>query len=107
VERDLHAVADEIVLLAVRRYHRLHRRCHDDLPHGVVIGLARQPRVQLDQFAPEIARQDDLAVRCTAEQAIRPEVLVVVGVHRVPPEVLLQVLSGGLLNEGVLGVGVH
>ncbi len=61
-ERDLHAVADEVVLLAVRRGHRQCGRCCDDLPDGVVVGLAGEAGVQFDKFLPEMPRQDDFAV---------------------------------------------
>ncbi len=61
-ETDLHAVAEEVVLLAVRRGHRLRGGCSDDLAHGVVVGFAGEAGVQLDQSLPEVAGQDDLAV---------------------------------------------
>ena len=40
-----------------------------------------------------------------AQQAAGVEVLVVVGVDRLPAELLLHVFGGGLLNEGVFGAG--
>jgi len=42
-----------------------------------------------------------------AQQAAGVEVLVVVGVDRLPAELLLQVVGSGLLDEGVFGVGTH
>lgn len=45
-------------------------------------------------------------VRRAAQQAARPEIFVVIGIHRGPAEFLLQVLGRGLLNQRVLGV-VH
>ena len=41
-----------------------------------------------------------------AQQAAGVEVLVVVGVDRLPAELLLKVIGGGLLNEGVFGIWV-
>ena len=39
-----------------------------------------------------------------AQKAFWPEVLVVIGVDRFPAELMLQVIGGGLLDEGVFGV---
>ena len=94
-----------VVLLAVRRNERLRGGDGGDLPHRVVVGGARQARIQRRQPLPQRALQHDVAVRRAAEQAVGPEVLVVVGVDRRPAELLLQVVRRGLLDEGVLGVG--
>ena len=102
---DLHAVAQQVVLLAVGRDDGLQGGDGGDLPHRVVVRRAGQTRIQRRQPLPQRALQHDLAVRRTAEQAVRPEVLLVVGVDRFPAELLLQVVRRGLLDEGVLGVG--
>ena len=47
------------------------------------------------------------AVGGAAQQAVWSEVIVVVGVDRLPAELLLQILGCGLLNEGVFVVGTH
>lgn len=39
-----------------------------------------------------------------AKQTVRPEMLVVAGVHRLPAQFLFHLLVGGLLDQGVLGV---
>ena len=64
-----------------------------------------QARIERHQPLPQRALQHDVPVRRAAEQAVGPEILVVVGVDRRPAELLLQVVRRGLLNEGVLGVG--
>ena len=52
-----------------------------------------------------MAREHYFAIRGATEQAIRPEVLAVVGINGFPAELLFEVLGCGLLNEGVFGVG--
>ena len=101
---DLHTVAHQCVLFAVGGGHGLRGDGGGDLAHGIVVGRIRQARIQLHQFLAQRACQHHLAVRGTAQQAVRSEVLVVVGVHRLPAELLLQVLGSGLLDEGVFGV---
>ena len=44
-------------------------------------------------------------VRGAAQRAVWSGVLVVVGVNRLPSELLLEVIGGSLLDEGVFGVG--
>lgn len=52
-----------------------------------------------------MAREYDFAIRGATEQAVRSEVLVVVGIDGFPAELLFEILGCGLLNEGVFGVG--
>ncbi len=104
-ESDLHAVADQTVLLAICGQKRLRRSHGDNLPHSVVIGFPRQTRIQLDQSGAQGPRQNHIPIRRPPQQAVRSEVLVVVSIHRFPAELLLEILSRGLLNEGVFGVG--
>ena len=105
-EGDLHAVADQIVLLAVSGGDCLRGNGGCDLAHCVVVGLIWQVRVQFDEFLAQGACQHHFAIGCTAKQAVGSEVLVVVGVDRLPAELLLQVVGCGLLDQGVFGVGV-
>ena len=66
--------------------------------------LRRQAGVQLGQLLAQDSGQHNLAVGGAAQKTIRPEVLVVIGVDRFPAELMLQVIGGGLLDEGVFGV---
>ena len=76
-----------------------------DLPHGIVIGRMRaSPGFNVLQLLPQSAGQHHLAIRVPPKQAVRPEILVVVSVHRLPAELLLQVLGSGLLDKGVFGI---
>ena len=52
-----------------------------------------------------MAREHYFAVRGATEQAIRPEVLAVVGINGFPVELLFEILGCGLLNECVFGIG--
>jgi hypothetical protein len=100
-----HPVADQIVLVAVRGDDALGGDGGRELAQGVVVGRIRQARVQRREPLPQHPGQHHLALRAAPEQAIGAEVLVVEGVHRLPAELLLQVLGGGLLDQGVFGVG--
>lgn len=51
-----------------------------------------------------MAREHDFAIRGATEQAVRSEVLAVIGIDGFPAELLFEVLGCGLLNEGVFGV---
>ena len=85
-EGDLHAVSDQGVLLPVGGDQGLGGDGGGDLPHGVVVGGIGQAGVQFHQLLAQDSGQHHLAVRGPAQQAVRPEVLVVVGVDRLPAE---------------------
>ena len=103
-ERDLHAIAYQRVLLTVGRDDGLGGGRGVDLAHCVVVGGIGQVRVQCRQLLAQRACQYHVTVRGPAQEAVRSEVFVVVGVYGFPAELILQVLGCGLLYEGVLGV---
>ena len=105
VKCDGYAVADEIVLFAVGGDDALRSGGGCDLPDGVVVGVFGQAGVQRSQGGEQMAREYDFAIRGATEQAVRSEVLVVVGIDGFPAELLFEVFGSGLLNEGVFGVG--
>ena len=102
--RDLHAVAQEIVLLLVGLQCGLGRAHFDDGADSVVDRFARQARVERIERLPKVARQHHLFLADPAQRPIRSERLGAVSVYRVPAEALLEVLRGGLLDEGVFAV---
>ena len=104
-ECDPHAAVHQRVLVAVGGGDALRGVGSGDLPHRVVVGGIGETGIQGLELGAQRARQHHLAVGSAAEQAVRPEVFVVVGVDRFPAELFFQVLGGGLLDEGVLGVG--
>ena len=104
-ERDLHAVAHQRVLLPVGGGDALRSVGRGDLPHRVLVGCIGAARVQGGELRAQRARQYHLAIGNAAEQAVRPEVFSVVGVDGFPAEPFFQVVGGGLLDEGVFGVG--
>ena len=57
----------------------------------------RQFRIQARERRPQIANQDDFTFRHPAECSLRPESLRFVGIHAVPAERMLQILSEGFL----------
>ncbi len=81
---DLYPVPDQVVLLAIGGGHGLRGGGRDDLADGIVIGRGGQSQIQFFDFCPQDAGQHHLTVRFPAQQAVRPEILVVVGVHRLP-----------------------
>ncbi len=104
-ESDLYPVLDQLVLLAIGGSHGLRGGNRDDLADRIVIGRSGQPGIQFFYLGPQGAGQHYLAIRFPAQQAVRPEILVVVGVHRLPAKLLFQVLGSRLLDQGVFGVG--
>ena len=104
-EPDLHPVAHQRVLLPVGGGDALRGGDGGDLPHRVVVGGFGKVRVQGGELLAQRAGQDYLAVGGAAQQAVRSEVLLFVGVDRFPAEPFLQVLGSGLLDEGVFVVG--
>ena len=102
---DLDAVTQQVVLLPVGGYDGLRRHRRGEPAHRVVVRLVRQAGVQRRQPLTQRAGQHDVAFRCPAQEAARSEVLVVARVHRFPAELLFQIVGGGLLDEGVLGIG--
>ena len=104
-ERHPNACAHQRGLLPVGGGDALRGGGLDDLPYGVVVGGIGETRIQGHELHAHQARQYDFAVGSAAEQAVRPEVLVVVRVDRFPAEPLFHVLGGGLLDERVFGVG--
>ena len=104
-EDDLYAIPNQLVLLTVGGNEGLGGGDSGDLPHRVLVRGVRQARVKLHELRAQRPLQYNLAVRGTAEQAAGAEALVVVGIDRLPAELLFEVVGGGLLDEGVLGVG--
>ena len=104
-ECDGYAVANEIVLFAVGGDDALRSSGGCDLPDRVAVGVFGQVGVQSSQGCEQIAREHHFAVRGATEQAVRSEVLIVIGIDGFPAELLFEVLGCGLLNEGVFGVG--
>ena len=100
-----YAVEDEVVFFAVGGDDALRSSGGCDFPDRVVVGVFGQAGVQSSQCGEQIACEHYFAVRGATEQAIRSEVLVVVGIDGFPTELLFEVLGCGLLNEGVFGVG--
>ena len=100
-EGDLHAVAQLGVLLPVGGDQGLRGDGGGDLPHGIVVGRIRQAGIQGHQLLAQRAGQHHLAVGRPPQQAVRPEVLVVIGIHRLPAKLSLQILGSCLLDEGV------
>ena len=100
----LDTVPNQVVLLAVGGDGRLCRDSRRDAPHGVVVRLPGQTRVQRRQPLPQPAGEHHFAVGRATEEAVRAEVFLVVGVDRIPAELLLQVVGRRLLHESVLGV---
>ena len=101
-----HAVTHQCVLLPVGCDQGLRSSGGCDLPQCVLVGCVRQAWVELLQLPAQGACQDHLAVRGAAQKTVGAEVLIVVGVDRLPAE-LLKVIGGGLLNEGGFGVGAR
>ena len=66
--------------------------------------LQRQAGVQLGQLLAQDSGQHYLPIGGPAQKAVWPEVLAVISIDRIPAELLLQVIGGGLLDEGVFGV---
>ena len=80
LEGDQHPVAEEGILLPVRRQQRLRRRgCHN-LAQCIVISRIVQPRIQLNQLRPERARQHHLPVIPAPQKTVGAKVLTVVGI---------------------------
>ena len=104
-ESDSHAVPHQRVLLPVGGSNPLQGGGLDNLSYRVVVGGIGETRVQVYKFLAKGARQYNFVVGSAAEQAVRPEVFGVVGVDGFPTEPLFQVLGGGLLHQGVFGVG--
>ena len=103
-EGDGHAVAYQRVLLPVGGDDGLRGEGGGELPDRLVAGGLGQSRIERRQPLAQRAHQHHVPVRGAAEQAVRPEVLVVVRVDGFPAEPFLQVVGGGLLDEGVFGV---
>ena len=101
-ERNLHAVPDQLILFPVGREERPARVRRDDLPRRFVVRLVRKPRIQLRQFRPQSARQDDLPVGSSSQKAPRSEVLVV-GVYGLPAQ-SFEVFGRGPLDERLFGI---
>lgn len=104
-ESDLHALLYQFIILAVCGNQRLNGGNGDDLTDGFLISHGRKTGVQLLDSRPQGAGQHDLTIRCLTQQTVRPEIFVVVGVHRLPAKLLLQVPGGDLLDQGVFGIG--
>ena len=102
--RDLHAVAQEIILLLVGLQCGLGRAHLDDGANGVVDGFARQARIERIECLVEVAREHHLFFTGAAQRPVRPEGLCVAGVDRVPAESFLEVVGGGLLDERVFAI---
>ena len=101
---DLHAVAQEVVLLLVGLQRGLGRAHLDDGADGVVDRFARQARVERTERLAEVAREHGFLLAGPAQHPVRSEGLGMVGVDRLPVERLLEVLGGGLLDESVFAV---
>ena len=80
-EGDLHAVSDQGVLLPVGGGQGLGGDGGGDLAQGVIVGGIGQAGVKFHQLLAQDACQDHLPVRGPAQQAVRPEVLIVVGIN--------------------------
>ena len=102
----LHALPHQFVLLPVGGGQGLRGDGGGDLPQGVVVGGVGQAGVEFCQLLAQSASQHYLAVRGPAQQTVGAEVLLVEGVDRLPAETL-QVVGGGLLDEGGFGVVGH
>jgi len=79
-----HPVAEECVLLTIRRQQRLRCRRRNNLTKHVIISRVRQSRIQLHQLRPEHARQHHLPVIPAPLQTFWAEILAVMG-KRVTP----------------------
>ncbi len=97
-EPDLHPILDQVVFLPVRRQQGLGSHACRNLTHGIVIGFIGKLGIEFDQLLPQWSRQHNLAVRSPAQHPVRAESLVVVGVNRLPPEFLFQILGCRLLG---------
>ena len=106
-EGHLYSVPHLVVLLPVGGSQGLRSHGGGDLAHGIVVSGIGQAGVQLSQLLAQDSGQHYLPIGSPAQKAVWPEVLAVISIDRIPAELLLQVIGGGLLDEGVFGVGAH
>ena len=98
---DLHAVAEELVLLAVGR-HAAQAGAHlHDLAQGVPVGGVGQARIQRHQLLAQDAGQHHVLFTLAAEATFRAQHLGVVRELAAPTQRVAQVIGGGLLDQRV------
>ena len=85
-ERNLHAVLEQGVFLAVGGDQTLGGAVLNNLTDRVVVGVLGQAGVELHELELEIAGEHHFPVRGPAERALGTEGLLVVGVDRLPAE---------------------
>ena len=106
---DLHAVFEQVVFFTIGGEHAQGGAELGDLADGVFVGGLGQIEmlIEFDEGGSQVARQDYLLPVSSTQSSIFTEGFVVVGIDRVPAEFLLEVFSGGLLDEGIFGVVTH
>jgi len=77
-----------------------------DLANRLLVGGGGQVGVEFLQLGSQGADQDGLPVRGSAQQAVRAEVLLVESISGLPAQTM-QVVGGGLLDQGAFGVLAH
>ena len=102
--RHLHAVAQQVVLVAVGLQRRLRRVGVDDPADRFVVRPVRQRGIERFERRAEVADKHDLAFIGPPEESVRPESLRE-GTNRLPAEPLFEVVGGGLLDEVGFGIG--
>jgi hypothetical protein len=105
-ERNLDPVLEQGVLVAVGGDQALGGAVLNNLTDSFAVGVGGQPGVELHELELEVAREHHLSVRGQAERPLGAEGFLVVGENRLPAEPIAQVVGRGLLDQGVLGIGV-
>ena len=106
-ECHLHPFSHLLVLLPVGGGEGLGGDGGCDLAHGIVVSDIGQAGIEIGQPLAQDSSQHDLAVGGAAQEAAGPEVLGVMSIDRLPAELMLQVIGGGLLDEGGFGKDTH